>query len=311
MSFYYEILPRGFSADQIQWVVNVLNDSKPIEIKGAGGFFIKNSWFLPKAYDSLNWYDYFNPEQLKEILDNIRAKFSPVQDFEEFFPYIIAHLKDRIEEPNFKEVAELVSKASEGIDNFEKAAVGFMNYGFVFKNSVSRYFIFKGHRGKCCAAGSMRGFLENWAKKSELREKIESLEELKVRDDKLDLFLAGSLKTLIPGLRFGGDELLFDVWMLVKTPENKIFPANFYYAQSGVSIGGYGKDLTNFPKDLQTIVNSSVFELNKNELETFLDALEFALNKIPISDFKGIYKHDLGATVMGIIDGQPYFEEWY
>ena len=38
----------------------------------------------------------------------------------------------------------------------------------------------------------------------------------------------------------------------------------------------------------------------------FLDAMEFALKKVPVSDFSAIYENDLGESVMGVENGIPY-----
>ncbi len=36
------------------------------------------------------------------------------------------------------------------------------------------------------------------------------------------------------------------------------------------------------------------------------EAIELALNKVPISDFHGIYRHDMGYTLMDVYEGQPF-----
>ena len=164
---------------------------------------------------------------------------------------------------------------------------------------------------KFSAAGSYRYLLEDWKK---MRRKDDILNSFELQTEKIkeDLLLAGSLKTLVPSIRFGGDELLFNVWMLVKTPDEKCFPTLFYYGASGTSLGGWRADLMNpfsdekvFPEELESIINFSPFDFYNEELNHFLDALEFALKKVPISDFRGVYKHDMGESYMKVDKGKP------
>ncbi len=56
-----------------------------------------------------------------------------------------------------------------------------------------------------------------------------------------------------------------DVWVLVQTPDNKIFPAMFYFGQSGTALGAWKKytDISGskiFPEDFETIINCSPFD---------------------------------------------------
>ena len=54
------------------------------------------------------------------------------------------------------------------------------------------------------------------------------------------------------------------------------------------------------------IVNFSPFNFSKVELEEFIEALTLALVKVPISDFEGVYEHDLGRKLMGLKSGRPF-----
>lgn len=54
--------------------------------------------------------------------------------------------------------------------------------------------------------------------------------------------MAGSLKILVPELQFGGDETLFNVWMIVKTPDNKIFLGFGAYSTMQVQPGAIKGD---------------------------------------------------------------------
>jgi len=137
-------------------------------------------------------------------------------------------------------------------------------------------------------------------------------------EDNYDLLLAGSLKTLIPTLRFGGDERLFHAWVFVKTPDGKQFPATFYYAQSGLSMGGWksNKDSSGnvvFSDEFLSIVNFKPFEFefHGEDLKDLVQALEHALGKVPVSDFHGVFKHGFGQTLMGVHRGMPFTRELY
>ena len=213
-------------------------------------------------------------------------------------------------------ISELISwalDASKGNDNFEVGVVGSNGYGFVFKDLESNipYVAYKGS-GKIFEAGSYRDVLNNFKR----LDNIENISDLHTIDFRYDLILAGALKTLIPTLKFGGYELLFDVWMFVTTPDKKRFPARFYHGQSGTSVAGWGSDNTDpytgekvFPKEFEKIINFSPSNFTEFEKNLFLDALEFALQKVPISDFWGVKHHDFGNSFMGINRGRPFIRE--
>lgn len=205
---------------------------------------------------------------------------------------------------NITELVNLVSEASNGKDDFEKGAVGSNGYGFVFidLNSEIPYVTFKGS-SKLFNAGSQRDAIKNYRKSGIYTVDLES-----------DLLLIGSIKTLVSTLKFGGYEELFDVWVFGKTPESKMFPFRLYYFQSGLSIGGwkprYNYIDTNtgqkvFPNEFEDLINFNPCNFTDFDRNLFLDALEFALKKVPVSDFWGIYRHDVGATFMGVVDGEP------
>ena len=96
----------------------------------------------------------------------------------------------------------------------------------------------------------------------------------------IDLFFAGSLKTLLPRLRFGRDEI-FLVWVLIKTPENKSFPAKFYFGPSGTSWAGWTLQgyLKVFPSDFRSVINYSPFDLSDDELNSLVEAFELVFQK--------------------------------
>ena len=210
---------------------------------------------------------------------------------------------------NSEELIILLSKAADGEDDLQKAIVGFTGYGFFFadpfKSNVPFVTVYES--SKFAGAGANRGIAEKILQ----LEHIKSLDDLGPSDDKEDCLYAGSLKTLIPALEFGGDEILFSVWMFVKTPNGKQFPATFYYGPTGTSLGGWvsyqddsGDNI--FPDDFNVIINFSPFDFSGEELEKFIEALECALRKVPVSDFYGVYHHDLGNDLMGVISGIPF-----
>lgn len=223
---------------------------------------------------------------------------------------------------DIEEIISLVSEAAKGKDYFEKGAVGSNGFGFVFKDLDSDipYVTFKGS-SKVFGAGSHRNVTKNFRKLVKLGE-LKNFNDLHDIDPNYDLLLAGSVKKLLPTIKFGGYEELFDVWMFVKTPEGKMFPATFYYAQSGLSIGGWGRKDSRtgryfdsytgenvFPEDFEDLINFSPFKFSDFEKNLFLDALEFALDKVPVSDFWGVFNHDLGNTLMGVSKGKPFTRE--
>ncbi|MFW9895385.1 MAG: hypothetical protein ACFFD7_06245 [Candidatus Thorarchaeota archaeon] len=129
-----------------------------------------------------------------------------------------------------------------------------------------------------------------------------------------DILIGSKLKTLIPTLQFGGYETLFDVWMFVRTPDGRQFPANFYYGQGGSALGGW-REYNDFPTEFKSIVNYNPFDFNNDELGLLVRALETSLERVPISIYYGVYKHDFGNTLMGVRNGpfskQPFSMQLY
>lgn len=210
-----------------------------------------------------------------------------------------------------EQIIKLATEAAEGNDNLKEGAVGSNGYGFVFKdlktNSESP-FIFSITSHKYCETGSSRDILKHWKK----AKTIEELQNLARLDEYDNLLFAGSLKTLMSTLQFGGFTM-FNVWMFVKTPKDRFFPATFYWGQSGPYIGGwasYGitpfvKEII-FPEEFLDIINFSPFRFTEDEKNCFLDALEFALKKVPPSDFWGVFNREYGNSYMGMRRGRPF-----
>ena len=211
---------------------------------------------------------------------------------------------------------KLVSKAADGQDNFKEGAVGFNGYGFVFKKldciSQDSFVIGEGS-SKLCSIGAFKDIYKKFA---ERKSPLKSPRDLLNYDPKNDLYFGGALRTLVPDMEFGGYEQLFNIWLFVKTPQSQMFPATFSYGQSGTSIGGWSPDYRVFlfaeerrlPEEFEAIVNFTPFDFSAVELEEFIEALELALDKVPISDFEGIYEHDLGRELMGFRSGKPFLK---
>ncbi len=207
-----------------------------------------------------------------------------------------------------------MSEAADGQDNFKEGAIGFNGYGFVFKqlDYISQdSFVIGDGSSKLCSIGA---FKDIYKKFTEHQGPLKSPKDLLNYDPKNDLYFGGALRTLIPEMEFGGYEQLFLVWMFVKTPQGQMFPATFYYGQSGTSVGGWSPDYRVFlfaeerklPQEFELIVNFNPFNFSAVELEEFIEALELALDKVPTSDFEGVYEHDLGRESMGLKSGKPF-----
>ena len=98
--------------------------------------------------------------------------------------------------------------------------------------------------------------------------------------------------------------------MFVKTPNGKFFPATFYYGASGTALGGWhAEDYKRFPRKTRDEFNLSPFDFDKDGLTGLIEAQMFALQKVPVSDFCGIYSHDLGDTLMCVHNGVAFITE--
>lgn len=202
---------------------------------------------------------------------------------------------------------ELVSKATKGVDNLAKGAVGYNGFGFIFKGLDSNLSYVKSiDSSRFCTLSFNRDL-----------EKIKEVYPYFDFDEqKYEILLGSTLKKLIPTIQYGGIESLFDVWMFVRTPDGRQFPATFYYGQSGAALGGWqsykddsGKDI--FPKEFEALINFNPFQFTKKELGILVQALENSLRKVPLSDYYGVFKHDTGNTLMGVSLKKPFYMELY
>lgn len=210
---------------------------------------------------------------------------------------------------DIKKIKNLASNGTLGQLNVEKAQVGSNGYGFVFFDFQEDYSYVK-HSSKICGAGTHFGDFESFMSLDELKfDKLSDVGRL-MKDIKHDLLLAGSLKTLLPDLEFGGDEMLFYVLMFVMTPDGLFFPATFYYGPSGTSLGGWRLEkYQDFPRKTRDEFNFSPFDFDKDGLTGLIEAQMFALQKVPVSDFCGIYEHDLGSALMCVHNGVAFVME--
>ncbi len=210
-----------------------------------------------------------------------------------------------------RELLKLLENTTEEKVDYKGQVIHFQGYSFLFRDrwlKDRKPYVTGLHSSKFSSVGYwrriIRGTIENL-------DKIKSLNDLNLEDTKLDYIFGGSLKTLLPTLKFGGDETLFKVWMFVKTPEGYLFPATFYYGKSGTSVGGWRMDRAKdvFPPAFYSIINFSPFNFKPNELDAFIEALELSLKMVPVSDYYGIYYGENGYTLMGAKDNKPLFME--
>ena len=209
---------------------------------------------------------------------------------------------------------KLVSEVTDGQDNFKEGAIGFNGYGFIFRSfdyKSKDSFVIGDGSSKLC---SISAFKDIYKKSIEHKVPLKSPIDFLNYDQESDLCFGGALKTLVPDIKFGGVECLYDVWMFVKTPLGRMFPATLYYGVSKTTIGAWSPDFSaflfadsrEFPKEFRNVINFSPFDFSEVEREKFIEALEFSLAKVSISDFEGIYRHDFGYDLMGIRSGQPF-----
>ena len=217
----------------------------------------------------------------------------------------------------FRRILDILFQVTEGQDCIEKGAVGFAGYSFVFfshnHEEIKTYFPSLG--SKVCGIGALRGGYEKLESSVLGYEKIHTLEDLLNYDTKYDLLLAGSLKTLVPSLRFGGYETFYRVALFGKTPDKKLVPAMFYWGVTCTSLGSWRlEDLNELNNKLGNMLPSGIiitspFDFLKEEEEGFIEALTCALDKVPVSDFQGIFDDREGISKMGVQSGNPFITQ--
>jgi hypothetical protein len=207
-----------------------------------------------------------------------------------------------------KELIQLAQDAANGKERRDKAAIGSNGYGFCFHDfDLADGLLITAGSSKVCPVGSMRNFMRTYN-----RGLIKTREDFLKFDKHVDIRIAGAMKTLLPTLNFGGDELLFHAWMFVVTPDKDQFPASFYYGPSRLAIGGWnsGRDIWDtqkrFPLELKAAIKCSPHDFSAEQKEMLAEALELALNKVNLSDFFGVFYMDGFYKIMGVQDREPY-----
>ncbi|MFX1377150.1 MAG: hypothetical protein ACFFA0_15195 [Promethearchaeota archaeon] len=209
----------------------------------------------------------------------------------------------------YKDLVKLVLNIIKDKDNLSKGSIGFNGYGFVFRDIKDISLNFNpNYSSQICSVGTVRKFL------CDLNQDSDSNIFYRHYDMSSDLIYISAIKTLVPSLKSGTNDLLFEVWMLVKTPEKRIFPAIFYYGRSRLAIGGWNLDIIkslddefDFPNDLKKFINFNPFNLNEKEKNSLGIALESALHKIPFSNFDAKFSDDYGEYFLSFNEGVPIF----
>ncbi|NGX49266.1 MAG: hypothetical protein K940chlam5_00863 [Candidatus Anoxychlamydiales bacterium] len=214
-----------------------------------------------------------------------------------------------------KNLLKLVSQAANIKDSFKDYAIGFHGYGFVFKTYNSDKYTTNIGSSKLCSIGAYRHLCKRFLDLDKL--KRINVDELLSYGKKYDLLVVGAIKALFPSLELGTDEVLFDIWVFVKTPEDKFFPITFYYNSSGLSIGAWNPNIIMsnfdtmlgnkiFPNKFLSLVNFSPSNFSEGELDLFVEAFLCAISKVPIADFSINYSYGSERFCVGIKLGKPY-----
>lgn len=120
-----------------------------------------------------------------------------------------------------EDLINLTIKASQGEDDFSKGLVSFSGYGFLCRELeyLDKFFDLSCSSG-LCHIGFTRDLLHSYNKVKDFNDFMsyysESVE---------DLIYVGAIKTLVPSLKIGGDDVLFEVGLIINTPNGKLFPA--------------------------------------------------------------------------------------
>ncbi len=207
------------------------------------------------------------------------------------------------------ELIKLLSKAAEGKDSIAEGAVGSNFFGFVFRDVVFvEDLLDLGYLSQFCNVGTMPMFLHNFSGDPDAF--------FKYSDLSFDISCIGSLKTLVPTIKFCMDDLLFEVWMLVRTPKGEVFPASFYYGKSRLAIGGWNINTIELfhkikfylPKELNEFTTVNPFDFTVEERDHLASSLELALQKVKPSDFEVTFRDEYGDIFLAIQEGIPVFK---
>lgn len=243
--------------------------------------FLTPSWLFSLPSIKLVKYDFYN------LLDC----FSKESD------------KESLYEPNQTSIDKLeylTLQSSNGKDDLREAAIGCNGYGFVFRDPLesSEPYITMEGSSKLCSIGINEDLILEIIENDEI--KFDNIDNL----DSLRFF--SHLKSLFPKLEVGGEDMLFNIWVFIRTKEGKRFPAVIYAAQSGLSFGAWSSYNLNFANNFQTILNSTPFSFSKEELRELIEAVKIAIRKLPSSDYCGFYQDDFGKSIIGVKKGVPF-----
>lgn len=191
-----------------------------------------------------------------------------------------------------KGILKLVTLAAKGKDNIKKGAIGYGGYGFVFRDKdffedISEEIFY------------YQAFVEVGEEHCEDRDRKEG----KFKIDKLEYYtlinalMIGSLKTLLPSLKFLDarlSDVLFVVWVIVKTPKGKVFPAIYHFDKNRMALGDLSSGgMQIFSQKYPFICNYNLKDHSKEERYELAERFEKSLGKVPPTDYRTIYPgHD-------------------
>jgi hypothetical protein len=138
-----------------------------------------------------------------------------------------------------------------------------------------------------------RNFVEN--SESDVSKTISELKSEEIED----IVISSRIKTLVPSVEYGGYEILFEILIFILTPSQNFFPLTLYYGASGMALGGFDRDFN------LNLFNFNPFQMKNADFNMLINALLLALHKVPTSDFYGIYRHDLGNSLIGLKGKRP------
>lgn len=207
------------------------------------------------------------------------------------------------EDFDISEILDLLSQASKGIDNIERGTIGYEGYSFVIRNVDDFREIYEPFRYQTY---ELVGDMHNIAKdKREGKFDFRGL----YRYDEINALLIGSLKTILPSLKFWDvkeSDTLFEAFLIVKTPEGKLFPLIYYYDRYRMALGTCEINSVN-----SEIFNFDPRKLSQEERFNLAEAFENALRKVPLTDYKTIYPGHDEPWHIGVINGKPFFRSVY
>lgn len=190
----------------------------------------------------------------------------------------------------------LALEASNGKDNFKQGVVGSNNFGFAFidMKKADSLMEYNNYLSQLCSLRDPQDFI----RRIEFSNK--DFSDFLIKSNRDDIKLAGSVKTLVPSVEYGGYESLFEVVVITRTPEKHFFPLIFYYGVSGLALSAFNITSWLDKGSFGSYFNYNPFNYNKQNVEILTEAFHLALLKVPSSNYFGVYNHDFGNTLMGL-----------